>query len=175
MKHPLLRRAAVAALLIIVGSRMVAARPLAATAHLWPYESLCKLPDPPDPVKTYRMGQDASVTMRGCSDLAKELGSPRAVWLHFVNTGNTEADLLIKGLASISVKGGNSGTALAIKFGRQSPLGRGMPSDIATKLEGEFSLVVLAGGAVDLVVLFKAAAVGDSIVVGDQPPVKIEK
>jgi hypothetical protein len=166
---------AVGVVLSLAGSAEAAGNPLSVTAHLWPYESLCKLGDPPEPVGEYRMEKGTSFTMEGCSDLEIELGTPPAVRLHFANSGTDEAELVIKSLASIAVKGRNAGTALAIQLRHASPLGRGWTSGIAVKLEGEYAPIVLAGGAVDIVVLFKAAAVGDSVVLGDQPPVKIAR
>jgi hypothetical protein len=153
-------------------------RGLSGKAYLWPYESLCSLPEPPAPPKSFRTEKDTSITQRGCIDLEKEWGKPAAVRVHFVNAATAEGEVVIKGLSAISVKGkaGRAARALGFQLRQPAPLGGGSTKGIVTALEGTFAFAVPGeGGAVDLILLFKTAFVGDSVTIGGTAPMRIEK
>jgi hypothetical protein len=151
---------------------------LSGKAYLWSYESLCSLSEPPAPPKSFRTEKDTSITQRGCLDLEKQWGKPAAVRVHFVNAATAKAEVVIKDLSSITVKGKARSTAgaLGLQFRQPAPLGGGSTKGIVTDLKGTLAFPVPGeGGAVDLILLFKIALVGDSVAIGSIAPMRIGK
>jgi hypothetical protein len=151
---------------------------LSGKAYLWPYESLCSLSEPPAPPKSFRTEKDTSITQRGCADLEKEWGKPAAVRVHFVNAATAKGEVVIKGLSAISVKGkaGSAARALGLQLRQPDPFSGRSTKGIVTALEGTLAFAVPGeGGAVDLILLFKTALVGDSVAIDGTAPMRIEK
>jgi|GEM_PF-7079192 len=151
---------------------------LSGKAYLWPYESLCSLSEPPTPPKEIRTEKDTSIARRGCVDLEKEWGKPAAVRVHFVNASKAKGEVVIKGLSAISVKSkaGSAARALGLQLRLPDPLGGPSTVGIVAALKGTLAFAVPEkGGAIDLVLLFKTALVGDSVAIGSSAPMRIEK
>ena len=156
---------------LAIGQQAPIASPSRAT--LFSYQTLCSLAAPPEPTGGFRTKAGTSLSLTGCGDLEKQWGKQAAVRVHFPGVGSGESEVVVKGLASITISGTSTGSALGLQF--RHPSSFGMSLDIASQLEGEVAFAVPAAGAVDLVVLFKRAAIGDSIKVGDAPAVRISK
>jgi len=150
------------------------------SASLWPYESLCDLPEPVLPVKESSAEVNTTIsgpiTITGCHDLEKKWGKPTAVRIHVVNSGNAEAEFVLKGLAGIRLvkSTGTAEAAIGLQLRTPSPSG-GSTLGIANEFEGSITHRIPPGAGHDLVVLFKDAEEGDSVVIGEGKPVRIAK
>ncbi len=147
------------------------------TASLWPYNSLCDLPEPAAPAKQFRAEKDTTISISRCLGLKKEWGKPTAVRIHIVNSGNAKTEVTLKGLATILLRksAGTTSTALGIQLWQPSPFGGEPTVGIANKFVGSLGLIIPPRSEIDLVVLFKNAVEGDSVIIGEGKPARISK
>ncbi|MDA2914027.1 hypothetical protein MYX77_08740 [Acidobacteriia bacterium AH_259_A11_L15] len=152
-------------------TRVPAAEAFTATARLWPFQTLCEFPDPPNWPSAWE-GTGAHVsytTFQSCEKLQETLGDSVAVLVTLANNADSDLRVPIEGLnaVALSTRDGKKLPALACHLG-----GIGKPfykqvNDFATKMVGTFVVIVPAGKEADLIFLFVQADPGDSVSVGN--------
>ncbi len=144
-------------------------------AQMWRYASLCKFPDSTNRPSALRYEAGTSITVRGCSDLEKELGHPSAIRITLVNLGDSKVEVPIEGLNSVLLitKAGKNIPALALRHWQRNPIGSGYSAGHATEVSGKIVVIVEPQESCDLIFLFPSANPGDRIKIAGLEAVRI--
>ncbi|MCI0485369.1 MAG: hypothetical protein L0229_02100 [Blastocatellia bacterium] len=158
-------------------------------ARLLEYKSLCSLKDAGTfpglwKPKGTEINLDSLDMKRGCKNLEKKLGHPKAVIISVMNQGNSDMEVPIESLSKVSVstRDGNPMVAVAwrsytLDISSYAPvyLKPGNLPVFTTEIRGGGLIAILkSGDKVDLLFLFPLAGVGDIVRVGESISGKIE-